>query len=143
MGTKTSSRRFITARSRGMCALVSLIWLNLAMLPCAMALQQETICPDCPTDHEQKMPAHHEHGDSDLVPDCNTANSECCDFGEFTIDDRTQKSGKSDSEQIALVSDLASVNLSRHVSTTAFPTGPPDPTSGTKRLHAIFCVYLD
>ncbi len=143
MATKTLFRRFFPARPRGVTALVSLIWLNLAMLPCAMALQQEEICPDCPTGHEQQMSSHHDHDESNSAPSCSTEDTDCCDFGEFTVDDRGQKSGKNSGEQFALTSKFETAKLVRHVVSTVFPTGPPDPIPEAQGLHAIYCIYLD
>ena len=142
MVIKTSFRRIFAARRR-VTALASLIWLNMAIGPCAMALQQEAICPDCPPGHSQQMASHHGHDESDSAPSCNTAQTDCCDFGDFTVDDRGQKSGKNGGEQFALVPVLETVKLARHVRLTVFVTGPPDPAPGTQRLHAIYCVYLN
>ena len=134
--------------ARGVAALISLLWLNLAMLPCAMALEGEHNCPNCPPEHDQPMASHHDHADADAdtAPDCKTAQADCCDLEDFSIDDRGQKSsqkdGKNGGEQFTMSSTTDPVRRARPVQAAHFPTGPPDPNPGARRLHALHCVYL-
>ena len=136
-------KRFTAGRSRRVTAVLSLVLLNLAMLPCAMALEQEPIRPCCPPDHAQHVDSHHEHASDAKSTHCHSAAGDCCDIDEFSIDDRSQKSGKDSAEQLLLVTAMDTACTILRSRSVVFPTGPPDPPPGAQRLHAIYCVYLD
>lgn len=135
--------RFIAAGTRRVTAMVSLVWLNLAMLPCAMAMESDHSCPDCPPEAAQEVVSHHDHAVAEKGADCSFAQADCCQIDQINIDDRSQKSGKDDGKKIAVITNIGFGQFSAYSLTPEFPTGPPDPGPGTTRLHALFCVYLD
>jgi len=146
MISRTISGRFPVAGSRRAFSVLLLVWFNLAMLPCAMAFEKESDCPACPPGHEQAMTSHHSHGDGDALnsPACATIQPDCCDLGQVNFDDRSQKFEKQDSDKTefvvaSLFDDLWTPTARRYWS----PSAPPDLVSGSPRLHALNCVYLD
>ena len=138
MSSRTISSRYPATGSRRAFSVLLLVWFNLAMLPCAMAIEKESGCPACPVGHEQELVSHHSHGDGDaLQPDC-------CDLGQVNFDDRAQKFEKQDSDQLDFVVASQFDNLRPPtVRRNWNPSAPPDLVSGSPRLHALNCVYLD
>lgn len=143
MTVRRQSGRYFRAGSRRVAALVSLVCLNLAMLPCAMGLEQFEACPDCPTELTQDAHAHHANAEAEKSADCGNAHNDCCEVDDFSSDDRPQKPAKDGSEPFALTADPMSPRRSATAGVILNATGPPDPYPGSTRLHSLFCVYLD
>ncbi len=125
-----------------MISVVSLIWLNLAMLPCAMALESDHNCPECPPEQQSEMASHHDHEDTEKGANCSLEQSDCCQIDQLNFGDRGQKSDSDSGEKHAIIAETEYGQLFGYSPAPEFPTGPPDPDSGTTRLHALFCVYL-
>jgi hypothetical protein len=123
-------------------ALVSLVCLNLAMLPCAMGLVESEPCPDCPTTHAQEVDAHHGHT-AEPAADCVNSHDDCCDVSEFSLDDRPQKPAKDGSDTFALIAGTNPARPTGAAVVVPGSTGPPDPDPGSPRIHVLNCVYLD
>ena len=121
-----------------------LVWFNLAMLPCAIAVEAESDCPACPLGHEQAMALHHSHGDAMDSPACATMQPDCCDLDQVNFDDRSQKFEKQDNDKTDFVVASHFENLRpATVHRNWNPSAPPDLVTGSPRLHALNCVYLD
>lgn len=132
-----------TVRRRRLATIASLLWLNVAMLPCAMAMEAEHACPDCPPDHEQPMASHHGHGDARAELGCVIEQPDCCELDDVSVDDRKSQSDKNDSDDpgVSIGPRLGAARADKGV--LLHTTGPPDPGGTATRLHALHCVYLD
>ena len=144
MISRATARRKPAALKRNLLGLLSVLWLNMAVLPCAMAFGvDDHDCPHCPPADEQPMAGHNGHGD-EAGPDCASVGSSCADGGAVSVDTRGNPLKVSDAGDdevfvgFALVSTLAQP-------TTAFTASvdPPDPPGTSVPRHVLFCVYLD
>jgi hypothetical protein len=90
------------------------------------------------------MASHHSHGDALDSPACATIQPDCCDLGQVNFADRAQKFEQQDSDtpDFAATSQFE-ILRPPVVRRTWKPSAPPDLVSGSPRLHAINCVYLD
>ena len=132
----------ITATRRGLtrAALLAVVWLNMAVTPCAMAFEAaEHDCPHCPPAEEHAMPEHHGHGE--VERSCATMQSDCCDVVEATVDTRNDKFRTSPDVVYISAPVVAGLSPSRPQITVA--ADPPDPPPASRRLHVLNCVYLD
>lgn len=121
-------------------ALLAVMWLNMAVMPCAMAFESgEHDCPHCPPADEQEMAGHHGH-DQAKSP-CATMQSECCDAEAATLESRADKSKKS-TDAVYVVAPPAAGPVARPT-TIATVADPPDPPDAFPPRHILFCVYLD
>lgn len=98
-------------------------WLNLVLLPCAMAVEMPETGHDCcpPTIEMQQI--------------------DCCELDAATADKRAGKFEVEDDFGVisssAIWPSLPSANLSLK------KTPPPDPENSSAPLHKLFCVYLN
>ena len=134
-------------RSRGTRAfgLFAAIWLNLALQPCAMALQApaETRCPHCP-------PAEvHEHGKAHAEAERDTP---CDDSGDCSLDDSVNHDGRAG--QVKLKHPATELPAAVAAPDSGFasrlfagrqlaPERNYQLASASPPLHVLFCVYLD
>ena len=130
---------------RSALGLFAVVWLNLALQPCAMAFEAEDDpnCPHCPP---TEMRGHHDmHAGMDAETPCADGMSDCGLDGDFSHDARggqTQlKDVKSDGPAIAVPMDLVAP-----FHTVARESSPPRIATahlGTSTpLHVLYCVYL-
>jgi hypothetical protein len=95
-------------------------WLNLALLPCALAIQEPDDLHDCcpPTIELQQL--------------------NCCEVDPIAIDHRYENSAD---EVVATVTEYQAVRPSRRTPyRLAVP--PPDPDVASQPIYVINCVYL-
>lgn len=133
---------------RGVLALLSVLWLNMAVLPCAMAFQGDDDCPHCPPaeQHGEKhaMAAHHGHGQAEARPSCATEQTECCDVIAASIDARSGKLDyKPASDAVFVTAPPPDHSSPRLAAMGHAATDPPDIVGSSPPLHVLFCVYLD
>jgi len=96
------------------------IWLNLAFLPCAMALEAPDLLHDCcPSTIELQT-------------------LDCCELDDFTVDKRDGGDGH-DSAPSAVECRVFSPAVRSDIR-LAVP--PPDPDSTSPPLHVLNCIYL-
>jgi len=154
---KFSSR----AVAPGAFGVLLVLCLNLAVLPCAMALGvDDQACPHRSAAEQGAMEGHHGHGTghgtehanehvneaTDLShPDCMSTTSSCCDLAVASVDSRSAqakiKAGFDDdtwavSETASTVRPVASYAITA-------AADPPDPPGTSVPRHVLFCVYLD
>ena len=127
--------------------------LNLALLPCAMALGvDDQACPHGPIAEQGAMDGHHGHSAVQAVedtslshPDCMSAGSSCCDLAVASADSRGAqvKLRESNDDEPWLVSITS--NPLQPVTSYAVVASvdPPDPPGTSVPRHVLFCVYLD
>ena len=107
---------------RGLTVLFA-FWLNLALLPCAMAIETAQDGHDCcpPTVELQQI--------------------DCCELDAATSDKR---GGKFESyDDLVVVSTVVSWPSHHKADISENEVRPPDPANYSPPLHKIFCVYLD
>jgi hypothetical protein len=104
-------------------AVLLVFWLNLALLPCAMAINAPETDHDC------------------CPPSIEFQPSDCCELDAATADKRGGKFEAHD--DLVVIStgvnwpSLHKDSISRH------EARPPDPAYSSPPLHKLFCVYLD
>ena len=119
------AQKYARSASRRVYAVLLAIFLNLAVLPCAMALEEIEERHDC------------------CPPELNLQPSECCDIDELSFDSRGNKLNLNDSTDpgvFAAGAGMESIDLApvRHPALV----DPPDPPPDARPRHKIFCVYL-
>jgi hypothetical protein len=109
------------ASRRGTAVLVA-IWLNLALLPCAMAMEVPDEGHDC------------------CPPTIELQSSDCCELGDVTLDGRDGSVDTPDDLGFAAIEKpWLSLNT---LTTPRWSEKPPDPGYHSPPLHKLFCVYL-
>ncbi len=146
---KASSR----AASSGVFGMLLALSLNLAILPCAMALGiDDQACPHSAIAEQGAMDAHHGHGTGHVNedagqshPDCLSAGSSCCDLAVVSAEARwSQVKVKEDyDDKPWLVSITAHAPQPVAGFAMAAVADPPDPPGTSVPRHVLFCVYLD
>lgn len=114
---------FGAAPSRRGLAVVLAFWLNLALLPCAMALQVPDQGHDC------------------CPPTIELQQSDCCEFDAIVPDNRVQELDKPG--DFLLVSNDAVLPLTYFRDSRWQAPSPPDPAYRPPPRHKLFCVYLN
>lgn len=108
--------------SRRWLAVLTVFWLNLALLPCAMAIEVAAEGHDC------------------CPPSIELQPSDCCELAAVTLDHRDNKVESPDSTFVpAADNSWPSLNTFSNVPQVA---NPPDPGNHSPPLHKLFCVYL-
>ena len=119
---QTKLRRGGRFSRKGLAVLLT-FWLNLALLPCAMAIETAQNGHDCcpPTVELQQI--------------------DCCELDFATADKR---GGKFESYDDLVVITTVVTWPSPHTADISLnEIRPPDPTDYSPPLHKLFCVYLD
>jgi hypothetical protein len=115
----------------------------MAVLPCAMAFQDDD-CPHCPPAEHHDMASHHGHGEASVKPSCATAQPDCCDVVAASRDVRDGKAERTPSSDVVFADTAVAAKAAdispeyRHCA-----LDPPDISGGAPPLHVLFCVYLD
>jgi len=124
--------------------LLAIVWLNMAILPCAMAFQGDEDCPHCPPAEDQEMASHHEHGEASAETSCATSQPDCCDAMAASVDVRGSKLEFKPASDVVLIT--APVPTRLPTSVLGHRHGALDPpriVGSSPPLHVLFCVYLD
>ncbi len=87
----TAARRSPAALRPKVLGLLTVLWLNMAVLPCAMAFESAETCPHCPPAGEHDMASHHGHAEAKAQPACATMQVECGDLDAASVDTRGGK----------------------------------------------------
>ena len=141
------------AGTSGVLAVLLVFCLNLAILPCAMALGlDDHDCPHSPPADEHAMAGrhqghaagHHESRQPELRSDCVTSAASCCDAATPSVDSRaSQLKLKKDGNDQPTVATASQILLSTITYAPAVFADPPDPPGASVPRHVLFCVYLD
>lgn len=103
-------------------AVLLAFWLNLALLPCAMAMEVPDEGHDC------------------CPPTIELQQADCCDLDDITLDKRDADFEDS-GEVLVATTDSAWPSL-QTLSLNWQAAKPPDPGNHSPPLHKLFCVYL-
>lgn len=109
---------------RGVAALLLAVFLNLALVPCTMALEVVEEGHDC------------------CPPELNLEALECCELDDVSIDSRGASKCDADDADISLPSAPVGASLLA-TALCRVATDPPDPPDLSPDLNALFCVYLN
>jgi hypothetical protein len=133
----------MTALRRNVLGLLAIVWINMAVLPCAMAFQVEDDCPHCPPAEQHEMAAHQGHGKATAKPPCATSQPDCCDVVAASIDTRGGQLEFKPASELALVTTPAVANVPARAARHVGPrSDPPDICGSSPPLHVLFCIYL-
>jgi hypothetical protein len=148
--TGKSSSRAVTP---GVFGLLLVLCLNLAVLPCAMALGiDDQACPHSPIAEQGAMDEHYGHGTGHANeaagqshPDCLSTGSSCCDLAVASVDSRWAqvKVEEGFDDEPWLVSTIVDKPLPVASFAISASVDPPDPPGTSVPRHVLFCVYLD
>ena len=123
--------------------------LNLAVLPCAMALGlDDHDCSHCPSAEDHSMAGHHGHETAHepelRQSDCATLTASCCDAAVSNVDTRSSLPKlKSHGSDQAMASPASQVTVPGVAFAITEFADPPDPPGPSVPRHVLFCVYLD
>lgn len=130
--------------SRRVLGIFVVVWLNLALQPCAMALggEMDHDCPHCPPSHEQQ---HDGHDTASNDMQCATDAAAYSVLDEFNYDGRLATLKLKDTSNDLPVAIVSVAELVPNVQPTRVaipcPTRRPPPGSRTP-LNVLYCVYL-
>ena len=130
-------------RNRRVLGLIAAVWLNLAVQPCAMALEQEHDCPHCPPAHEHEMEMHHGSHEPQAESPCASMQVQCGEVDEFSVDGRSKLKAKDLVDPTAILSHEYTELADRTPWKIQGSTDPPNCAFGSPPLHVLHCVYLD
>ncbi len=116
-------------------------WLNMAILPCAMALGDIEHCP--PTDDRvvHAMAEHDGHQESNSQPDCDMVSSGCCDLDVTAFEGRSG-AFKYSADECPAIAPIASWPVLNVVAASVHDAMPLRPDGHPTPLHVLNCVYL-
>lgn len=168
MSFSLTSHGFLARRPRRLTTFVSLLWLNLAMLPCTMAagsgeFSGEDHCPpsaaaahhvhmsaqDSDGDDDHGSHGHHDVGTESAEQDDAAAShscfgsDDCCELDDVLFSD----GGKKLERESGALSPVSFASMHAESISTSVrnlrATGPPPRFAGSVRPHALCCVYRD
>jgi hypothetical protein len=124
-----------------MLGVLAIFSLNLAAMPCSMALEAGAESGHCPPMAEQAM-AHAGHQESQAKVDCLSLQSDCCSIIQATADNRGS-ADKLQKDACVVFPVAAPWPALQKVSVQNHELRPPDPEVCFPPLHVLNCVYLD
>lgn len=128
----------MNSASRRSLAVLVVVWLNMVILPCAMAFGNDQDCPNCVPAAEQEIA----HYGQMVESDCITMQSDNCYLGEFSTNSRGSKI-KNLSGDLEMLPPPPRLGLAlAGYSVPASAVCPPDPIWALPSLHVLNCVYL-
>lgn len=135
------------ALRRSVAGLLGVLWLNMAVLPCAMAFQGDDDCAHCPPakqhENHHEMAAHHDHEQTVAEPSCATELTECCDVIAANVDARSGKLDYKPASDIAFATAPFYCDGSgRHATIVEAAADPPVIGGSSPPLRVLYCVYL-
>ena len=132
-----------------MLGLFVVLWLNMALQPCAMAFGDEHDCPQCPPAHSREMPSQGSHESHDKALEgalCNGGASQCAYSDDYNYDGRTvqikAKNAPSDLP-VAIAPTVVALSLANTVSVSPGHHDPSHQPGVPPSLNILYCVYLD
>ena len=137
--------RILSARSksasRRLLAALALLSLNLAAMPCTMALEAAPDSGHCPSMSE-RVKTHEDHQQPVVEKDCISLQSDCCSVDGLALEARGGADKLQKDAQFLVSSSPSWPTLQAR----PFPVDelrPPDIKVSFPPLHVLNCVYLD
>lgn len=133
--------------ARRVLGLFVVVWLNLVLQPCAMAMGavEDHDCPHCPPSHARQHDGHDMSSEASRDMPCATSAADCSVFDEANVDGRTGqlKLKNAPTElpvaMVASAERYADVQPKRTIVVRPPDTHPPD---SSRSLNTLYCVYL-
>jgi hypothetical protein len=124
----------------------AVVWLNLALQPCAVALEGNEECPHCPTEMDHRGMSHHgdSHDSAGSDAPCATSGSDCMLVDDYNHDRGGYvklKDAPNNAPVAVADTNVVPSNVSRTMlpivnrHTFAAPGAAPP-------LNVLYCVYL-
>lgn len=134
-----------------MLGLFVVLWLNMALQPCAMAFSDEHQhdCPQCPPAHSREIPPQGSHESHDKALEgapCNAGASQCAFSDDYNYDGRTAQIKVKDAPSdvpVAIAPAVVGLSLADTVSASLGPDDPSHRPGVPPSLNILYCVYLD
>lgn len=149
MNSLATLRQRQTPWARRVLGMFVVVWLNIALQPCAMAMgtDDDHDCPHCPPSHTRQHDGHEMPSDPMEGVDmpCATGVADCSVVDEANIDGRTGQLKLKDAPadqpivMIPFAGLLADVQPKRISDILSPDTHPPD---SSPPLSVLYCVYL-
>ena len=151
----------LTRRPRRLTTFVSLLWLNLAMLPCTMAATGEQHAGDpgkpaaAGSAHHGHMQGHsatagHDqhsagslHAEHALMDHPCMVGDDCCELDDVLFGDGAKKLDRDSGALPAASFDSAHADQPGGSARNLHATGPPPRYAGAVRRHTLLCVFRD
>ncbi|HNP64675.1 MAG TPA: hypothetical protein PKH39_12135 [Woeseiaceae bacterium] len=127
--------------SRRLLAVLALFSLNLAAMPCTMALEAVSDSGHCPSMSEQVM-TQADHHQPIVEKDCFSMQSDCCSAGGVALESRGGADKLQKDVQFAVSVSPPWPTLLAHP-VPVDDLRPPDLKVSFPPLHVLNCVYLD
>jgi len=133
---------------RNLLGVVVALWVGLGIQPCAVAAVSDHGCPHCPLALEQDASHAGDHLCASEIlqfdESCVSAQAECCDIDEGTIDVRSGQQDLDDYDGfLPLLPTSASELLTHPDDPSDGAADPPGYSGGSVSLHVLYCVYLN
>ena len=122
------------------------VWLNMALQPCAMAFGSEQDCPQCPPVHSREMPSQGSHNKALEDAPCYADASQCAFSDDYNYDGRNVQIKVKDAPSdvpVAIASAVVALSLADTVSVSPGPDDPSHRPGVPPSLNILYCVYLD
>lgn len=144
MSHHTTARSRSAGLTRSVWGLLAVLWLNMAVLPCAMAFESgDHDCAHCPPAIEHEMASHHGHGEKHANEPGATTQTECCDLEDASIDIRGGNLKiKPPSDGVFISEPAIAILPARSNGQLKWASDPPEIIGSSPSRHVLFCVYL-
>lgn len=149
MKSLTTFRRHKTPWTRRVLGLFVVVWLNLALQPCAMAMGggDDHDCPHCPPSHTQKHDGHAmASSDAGREMPCATGATDCSVLDDYNYDGRSAQVKVKDVPSEPLVtlfpSALFLADARPNLVVAHTPPSINHPPGPSLPLNILYCVYL-
>jgi hypothetical protein len=139
-----------TPWARSVLGLFVVVWLNLALQPCAMAMggDDDHDCPHCPPGHTQEHDGHDMASIEAVGHDmpCATVAADCSVLDDYNYDGRAVQLKVKDAPSDLPVALLPSEQFLADAQSNLVAYAPPNinhPPGPSLPLNILYCVYLD
>ena len=142
MSAITAIRHAPGRSTRRLLGALVVLWLNMAVQPCAMAGADEHDCPHCPPEHHEAMAGHHGHKAEEPQVSCAALEAQCGEYGNISVDARGQLKLDDDGQPDASIVDTAPPAEFVRQAVADCATGPPLIAAASPPIHLLNCVFL-
>jgi len=142
-----TSRQSQIFTKRNVLGVIAALWVGLGIQPCAVAAVSDHGCPHCPPALEQDAARPNVHCASEIPQfeeSCVSAQAECCDIDEGTVDVRSGQQDLDDYDESLPFLPTSASEWSTHPDDQSDGAAdPPEYSGGSVSLHVLYCVYLN
>ncbi len=148
MNLFTTIRQRQALRARHVLGLFAVVWLNMALQPCAMAFgdKNDDGCPYCPPALSVDMSSHSSHDADHSDPGgspCEIDVSQCALVDNFNYDGRAVKIKDTPSDvQVGIAPRIFGISLADNSPVLLDSSDHSYLPGGSPPLNTLYCVYL-